>query len=150
MNSTGDLAQEAYMKRAIELAKRALGRGDTPVGSLVVRNGEVIAEGSEAVKAQMDVSAHAELIAVRDACRTLGTFDLSACTLYTTAEPCFMCSYVVRQTRISQVIIGRTTPGVGGFSSQYPILNDPQIPGWGDPPRLVFGILEIECKALHS
>jgi len=140
----------AYMRRAIALARIALANGDTPVGSLVVHKRKIIAEGVEAVKKQMDVSGHAELIAIRNACSALRTFDLSGCILCTTAEPCFMCSYAVRQTRISRVVIGRRTPRVGGISSHHPILTDPQIPGWGQPPAIVSGVLEADCFALHS
>jgi tRNA(adenine34) deaminase len=141
---------EAYMRRAISLARIALANGDTPVGSLVIRKRKIIAEGFEAVKMQVDVSGHAELIAIRNACSALQTFDLSGCTLCTTAEPCFMCSYAVRHTRISKVIIGRPTPRVGGISSLHPILTDAQIPGWGRPPDIVSGVLEAECCALNS
>lgn len=140
---------EAFMNKAIALAKIALTKGDTPVGSLVVRERKIIAEGLEAVKTTMDVSAHAELIAIRNACFALRTLDLSGCVLYTTAEPCFMCSYAVRQTRIGRVVIGRTTPMVGGISSNHPVLTDPQIPCWGRPPKIVSGVLESECTALH-
>jgi tRNA(adenine34) deaminase len=143
-------ADEAYMGRAIALAKVALANGDTPVGSLVVHKRKIIAEGFEAVKKRMDASGHAELIAIRNACFALQTFDLSGCMLCTTAEPCLMCSYAVRQTRISKVIIGRPTPWVGGISSQHPILTDARIPGWGQPPDIVYGVLESECFALHS
>ena len=141
---------EAYMRRAIGLARVALANGDTPVGSLVIHKGKIIAEGFEAVHMQLDVSGHAELIAIRNACSALQSFDLSGCTLCTTAEPCFMCSYAVRQTRISKVIIGRPTPRVGGISSLHPILTDAQIPGWGQPPDIVSGVLEAECCALDS
>ena len=138
------------MRRAIALARIALANGDIPVGSLVVDKHKIIGEGFEAVKKYMDVSGHAELIAIRNACSALQTFDLSGCTLYSTAEPCFMCSYAVRQTRISHVVIGRPTPTVGGISSHHPILIDAEIPGWGKPPDIVFGFLEAECFALHS
>jgi tRNA(adenine34) deaminase len=121
-----------------------------PVGSLVVHKRRVIAEGFESVKKHLDVSGHAELIAIRNACSALQTFDLSGCTLCTTAEPCFMCSYAVRHTRIARVIIGRPTPGFGGISSYHPILTDAQIPGWGPPPDIVSGVLEAECVAVHS
>ena len=141
---------EAYMRRAITLARIALVNGDTPVGSLVIHKRKIIAEGFEAVHMQVDVSGHAELIAIRNACSALQTFDLSGCTLCTTAEPCFMCSYAVRQTRISKVIIGRPTPRVGGISSLHPILTDAQIPGWGQQPDIVSGVLEAECCALDS
>ncbi|MGH7249151.1 MAG: nucleoside deaminase, partial [Pseudomonadota bacterium] len=79
------------MRWALELARRAMAAGDTPVGSLVVRGGAIVGEGIESVRALRDIAGHAELIALREACRTLGTFDLSACVLYTTAEPCWMC-----------------------------------------------------------
>jgi tRNA(adenine34) deaminase len=138
------------MGRAVALARIALANGDTPVGSLVVHKRKIIAEGFEAVKKHLDVSGHAELIAIRNACSARQTFDLSGCTLCTTAEPCFMCSYAVRHTRISRVIIGRPTPWVGGISSHYPILTDAQIPGWERPPDIVSGVLEAECFALHS
>lgn len=137
------------MRRAIALAEIALRNGDTPVGSLVVRETKIIAEGVEAVKKEMDVSAHAELIAIRNACLALQTLDLSGCVLYTTAEPCWMCSYAVRQTCVGKVVIGRATPRVGGISSNYPVLIDPKIPGWGQPPAIVSGVLERECLALH-
>jgi len=140
---------EAYMRRAIALARIALTNGDTPVGSLVVCERKIIAEGVEAVKKTMDVSAHAELIAIRNACLALRTLDLSVCVLYTTAEPCFMCSYAVRQTRIGRVVFGQATLRVGGISSNHPVLIDPQIPGWGQPPEIVSGVLESECRALH-
>ena len=137
------------MRRAIALAEIALRNGDTPVGSLVVRETMIIAEGVEAVKKEMDVSAHAELIAIRNACLALQTLDLSGCVLYTTAEPCWMCSYAVRQTCVGKVVIGRATPRVGGISSNYPVLIDPKIPGRGKPPDIVSEVLERECLALH-
>lgn len=147
--SRNESGHEAYMKRAIELAKIALSKGDTPVGSLTVRNGEILAEGIEAVKMRIDISAHAEMIAIRRTCRALGTLDLSGCAIYTTAEPCFMCSYAIRQTRISQVVIGRSSPHIGGLSSLHPILSDSRISCWGEPPRVVRGVLQTECETLH-
>jgi tRNA(adenine34) deaminase len=137
------------MKRAIELAKIALSKGESPVGSVTVRNGEILAEGIEAVKMGIDISAHAEMIAIRRACRALGTLDLSGCVIYTTTEPCFMCSYAIRQTRISQVVIGRPSLHVGGLSSLHPILSDSRISCWSKPPHVVRGVLERECEALH-
>lgn len=139
---------ETFMRRAIELAKIARKHGDSPVGAVVVRGERVISRGIEGVKSGTDVSAHAELAAIREACRRLRTFDLSGSVLYTTAEPCFMCSYAVRQTRISEVVIGRSTPRKGGFSSRHPILTDPEIVGWGRPPEVTCGVLEAECRAL--
>jgi tRNA(adenine34) deaminase len=139
-----------YMRRAIELARIAGANGDTPVGSLVVHKGRVISEGFEVVRKRMDISGHAELIAIRNACSALQTLDLSGCTLYTTAEPCFMCSYAVRQTHINKVIIGGPASKAGGISSHHPILRDAQIAGWGEPPDIIAGILQAECLALRA
>ncbi|MGB7515811.1 MAG: nucleoside deaminase [Candidatus Acidiferrum sp.] len=147
--SRGTSGHEAFMKRAIELAKIALSKGETPVGSLTIRNGDILAEGIEAVKTRIDVSAHAEMIAIRGACRALGTLDLSGCVIYTTAEPCFMCSFAIRQTRVSQVVIGRLSAHIGGLSSLHPILSDSRISCWSKPPRVVRGVLKRECEALH-
>lgn len=108
---------KACMKRAIELAKIALSEGENPVGSLIVRNDETLGEGIEAVKRERDISAHAETIAIRQTCRALGTLDIIGCVIYPTAEHCFMRSYAIRQTRISQVVIGRPSPHIGGLSS---------------------------------
>jgi tRNA(adenine34) deaminase len=105
------------MRRAVALARIARANGDTPVGSLVVRKGRIIAEGFEVVKKHMDISGHAELIVIRNACSELQTLDLSGCTLYSTAEPCFMCSYAIRQTRNSKVIIGGHLRLVGSARS---------------------------------
>jgi tRNA(adenine34) deaminase len=142
------VADLEFMRQAIRLAQTASDRGDAPVGSVVVRDGQVIGEGIEAVRAEKDLTAHAEVRAVQEACRRLNTLDLAACTLFTTVEPCFMCSFVLRGARISRVVIGRAAPHIGGFSSDYPILVTPNIPGWSQPPLVVSGLLEEECSAL--
>jgi tRNA(adenine34) deaminase len=148
--SAADEDIEDYMKRAIALARIAGASGDTPVGSVVVHKGRIITEGFEAVKKHMDISGHAELIAIRNACSALRSLDLCGCTLCTTAEPCFMCSYVIRQTRISKVISGGLASKAGGISSHHPILRDAEIAGWGEPPDIVAGVLESECLALRA
>lgn len=137
-----------FMRQAIRLARIALERGDTPVGSVVVCHGRLIGEGSEAVRSEKDLTAHAELRAVREACHSLNLLDLDGCTLYTTVEPCFMCSFVIRSTHLSRVVIGRLVPHIGGLSSEYPILVNPNIPNWPPPPVVVTGVLEQECGAL--
>ena len=140
---------EAYMKRAIELAKIALSKGEASVGSLTVRDGAILAEGIEAVKTEMDISAHAEMIAIRRSCRIFFFNDTATTEIYTTAEPCFMCSYAIRQTRISQVVIGRPSAHIGGLSSFHPILSDSRISCWSKPPIVVQGVLTRECEALR-
>ena len=131
---------EKHMRRCRVLAEEATSGGDAPVGSLVLRDGQVIAEGVEAVKVQTDVTAHAEIVAIRKACGALGTLDLSGATLYTTTEPCLMCSYAIRQTRISTVVIEKPTEKGGGVTSPYPILTDESFPIGGPPPEIILGI----------
>jgi tRNA(adenine34) deaminase len=135
---TGEAAEHArHMRRCLMLARRAQRQGDAPVGSLVVRDGKIIGQGIEAVKKRRDIAAHAEIEAIREAVRALGTADLSGCILYTSVEPCFMCSYAIRQTGIAQVVLGRKIAAVGGASSRYPILRASDIPGWAAPPDIV-------------
>ena len=137
---SGHSEHEEHMRRCRQLAEEAVRGGDAPVGSLVLRDGQIIAEGVEGVKAQTDVTAHAEILAVRKACAALGTLDLSGTTLYTTTEPCLMCSYAIRQTHISRVVIEKRTEQGGGVTSQYPILKDDSFTVGGPPPEIVLGI----------
>lgn len=151
MNSFGKKymrSAEYYMQRCIELARIAQRNGDAPVGALIVRDGQIIAEGVESVKARLDIAAHAEIEAIRIACQSLGTIDLGTCALYTTAEPCWMCSYAIRRAGICEVMIGAPVPREGGVTSRYPILTDREIGRWPAPPALVWSNLRDECEAL--
>lgn len=113
---------ETMMMRCNQLAKLAEIKGDAAVGSLIVRKGKIIAEGIESVKTEYDPTAHAEIIAVRLACQTLNTLDLSDCMLYTNVEPCWMCSYAIRQTKISRIVFATQNEKVGGLSSEFRVL----------------------------
>lgn len=139
----------AFMQHCIELAELALKTGDFPVGALVVRDSRIISEATEAVKANLDVTAHAELLAIRRACTTMKALNLSGCILYTTAEPCWMCSYAIRQTGVSQLIVGARVPYVGGISSKYPLLTDSEISCWSPAPSVSIGIFGEECERLR-
>ena len=141
---------EHYMQKCIDLAIIAKQQGESPVGSVIVKNGEIIAEGFEAAKAHNDITFHAEVVAIRKATSLLKSQDLSGCILYTTHEPCIMCSYVIRHTKISRVVVGIATGEIGGFSSAYPILIDSQVKRWKEHPVILVGILEAECRKLHS
>lgn len=150
MDRAAEATDVGHMRRCIELARAAHRRGDTPVGSLLVRDGRVIAEAEERVESVLDIAGHAELLAVRLGCRALGGFDLSSCALYTSAEPCFMCSSAIRQTGIARVVIGAPIPGVGGITSRYPILGASDVPGWAVPPVVVQGVMQEACEALFA
>lgn len=140
---------ESYLRRCLELAEAALAAGNVPVGALVVRAGEIIAEAQETLPRQPDVAGHAELLAVQRACRRLETLDLSDCALYSTAEPCWMCSYALRETRIGAVVYGAPVEDVGGVSSGYPLLTDAAVPGWERPPQVIGDVLRAECERLR-
>ena len=137
---------EQMMRRCLELGKLALENGDAPVGSLIVKNGEIIAEGIESVRAKNDPTDHAEIEAVRAACGKLETLDLSDCVLYTNVEPCWMCSYAIRQTQIGRVVFGSRNEKVGGFSSKFKVLRDENLKM--PRPEIVADILREECEML--
>ena len=141
---------EYYMRACLALALLARQRGESPVGSVIVHNGKIIAEGIEGGRAHRDISFHAEMEAIRHATAYLQSQDLSACIMYTTHEPCIMCSYMIRHTKISMVAAGITTGEIGGYSSHLPLLSDAGIKRWAAPPVFIAGILEQECRALHA
>jgi tRNA(adenine34) deaminase len=137
---------EEMMRRCLDLGRIALGKGDAPVGSVLTRNSEIIAEGIEAVRAKNDPTAHAEIEALRFACEKLQTLDLLGSVLYTNIEPCWMCSYAIRQARLERVVFGIRNEKVGGFSSRYQVLADGnlRLP----VPQIESGILQQECELL--
>jgi tRNA(adenine34) deaminase len=139
---------ETHMRRCLALGRAALEAGETPVGSLIVRGEAVLGEGQEGSRALLDPSAHAEVQAIRAACRNLGSLDLSGSTLYTTVEPCVLCAYVVRRAGVSRVVYGVPAGELGGATSRYAILEDPDLTGWPPPPEIVAGVLGEECLTL--
>lgn len=97
---------EAYMRRALELAAQAAEQGDVPVGCVIVRDGEIVGEGRNRREENGDATAHAELEAIRDACRRLGSWRLHRCTMYVTLEPCPMCAGGIINARVDTVRYG--------------------------------------------
>ena len=126
------------MRRCEELAQAAKLAGNTPVGALLATGHRVVAEAEEEVPAGDDPFAHAELLVVRRAVQALGRKQLPEATLYTTAEPCLLCSFAIREFGIGRVVIGSATPDIGGATSQYPVLSASDVPRWGAPPEIVW------------
>ncbi len=139
---------ESYMRRCLALAHRALAAGEVPVGAIVVRDGGVIGEGSERTRELLDPAAHAEIEALRAACRASGALDLSGATLYSTVEPCVLCAYAVRRTRIHRVVFGVHAGVLGGVSGACPLLTDVTSFAGASPPLLSGGVLAEECRRL--
>ena len=135
---------ERMMRRCIELAASAKGAGNTPVGCVITLETEIIAEAEEQSPAGSDPFAHAEILAVVAAIQAAGREKLAQATLYTTNEPCFLCSYSIREARIGRVVFSAVTPEIGGATSEYPILSARDIALWGAPPRIEKGLLAGE------
>ena len=94
------------MKEAIALARLAADKGEIPVGAVVVRNGEIIGRGYNLRESEGRATAHAEVLAIEDACRSIGSWRLSGCTLYVTMEPCPMCAGALINSRVDRVVFG--------------------------------------------
>lgn len=136
------------MRYCLELAKRAMEKGNPPVGAIVIKGNQIIGEGEEAGKSQEDITYHAEIEALRDARKHLQSVDMSDCVLYTTHEPCCMCSYMIRHHQISKIVIGSWVDFIGGASSEFPILLTENVPNWKNKPEIIQGILQKECDEL--
>ena len=97
-----------FMKRAIELSKESINSGGGPFGSVIVRNDKIISEGINRVTVNNDPTAHGEIVAIRNACKELKTFNLSNCSLYSSCEPCPMCMSAIYWSRIGKVYYANT------------------------------------------
>ncbi len=137
-----------FMEQCILLAKNAMAKGNFPVGSIVVKDNTIIGRGSEAVKSSNDVTKHAEIEAIKDALMNISAQDLENCDLYTTHEPCFMCSYVIRHYKLRTVIYGTKVDHVGGITSDLKVMLTSKVPSWGNTPEIIDNVLREECKGL--
>ena len=127
-----------YIQRCEILGKEAATKGDAPVGAVITQDDEIISEGMEAAKNKNDVTCHAELEAIRFAVKKLKTNDLSDCIIYSTHEPCIMCSYAIRFYKIKKLVYQHSVKYLGGVSSSMPLLLAQEVPPhWGDVPVIV-------------
>jgi tRNA(adenine34) deaminase len=117
---------EAWMAVALEEARAAGAVGDVPVGAVVVRDGSIIGRGRNRRELDHDPTAHAEVIALRDAARTLGHWRVSA-TLYVTQEPCPMCAGALVNARVSRLVYGCPNPKAGAVTTLFSIVTDPRL-----------------------
>ncbi len=117
-----------WMSHALELAEQAAELGEIPVGAVVVRDGVVVGRGYNRRSLDNDPLAHAEVVALRDAARNLGSWRLDECCLYVTLEPCVMCAGAIAQSRIMRCVYGADDPKAGGVRSLYQLLEDPRAP----------------------
>ena len=136
-----------FMARALELAEGAARAGEVPVGAVLVRNGEILAEGANAPIATHDPTAHAEIIALRAGGAALGSYRLGGTTLYVTLEPCAMCASAMVHARVDRVVFGAFDPKAGAAGSIVDVFSLPQLNHRVDA---FGGVRERECGALLS
>jgi tRNA(adenine34) deaminase len=136
----------ALMRLALAQAERSLATEDVPVGAVVVAaDGAVVGRGCNAREATGDPTAHAEIVALREAARAVGSWNLSGCTLAVTVEPCTMCAGAALAARVSAVVFGCWEPKTGAAGSLWDVLRDRRLP---HRVEVRGGVLADECAAL--
>ena len=132
-----------YMKRALHQAERAAAMGEVPIGCVILYKGRIIGRGFNLRKTKHTTLAHAEITAIRQACKVIGDWRLEGCTMYVTLEPCQMCAGAIVQSRLDRVVIGTDNPKAGCAGS---ILNLLEMPEFNHQCTVYRGILEEECS----
>ena len=130
--------EEKYMREAIRLAKKAAALKEVPIGCVIVHDGKIIGRGYNRRTIDKNVLAHAEIVAIRKACRAIGDWRLEECTMYVTLEPCQMCSGAIVQSRMKKVVIGCMNPKAGCAGS---VLNVLQTEGFNHQVDIESGVL---------
>lgn len=141
----------AMMQRCVALAMQAADCGEYPYAAIVCRAGEIVCESMNSVRQDRDASHHAELLAITKAYRRLNCTSLEDCTLYANAEPCALCSYAIRESRIGRVVYGLPAPLTGGMS-RWHILDDGELSDrlpevFAPPPEIVEGFMSEQIEA---
>ena len=140
-------AHEYFMRQALEQAHMAAASGEVPVGAVVVKDGQIIGRGRNCPQSLNDPSAHAEVMALREAAQALGNYRLEGCTLYVTLEPCTMCSGAMLHARVSSVVYGAAEPKTGAAGSVLNVFGYPEI---NHQTEVLRGVLAGECAALMA
>ena len=130
------------MELALQEARQAAKQGEVPVGAVIVKDGQVIAKAHNMREQWLDATAHAEVIAIREACAKLQNWRLPGCTLYVTVEPCPMCAGAIYNSRIDTVIFGCRDSRAGAVESLFNVLSHPLL---NHQPQVIGGILEDRC-----
>ena len=136
---------EYFMRLAIREAERALEHEDVPIGAVVVREGEVIGAAHNERELRQDPTAHAEILALREAAAAVGSWRVLDSVLYVTLEPCAMCAGAVVLARVPRVVYGTVDPKAGAAGSVLDVLAEPRL---NHRPQVTGGVLAGECAAL--
>ena len=138
---------EAMMAEALALARAASGRGEVPVGAVVIRDGAIVGRGGNAPILHSDPTAHAEIAALRDAGRALGNYRLPDCALYVTLEPCAMCAGAIIHARLARLVYGAADPKTGACGSVIDLFGEARL---NHHTRVTGGVLATESAMLLS
>ena len=136
---------EYFMRLALREAEVALAHDDVPIGAVVVRDGELVGAGHNERELRQDPTAHAEVLALREASRSAGSWRLLDCVLYVTLEPCAMCAGAIVLARVPRVVYGTTDPKAGAAGSVLDVLAEPRL---NHRPEVAGGLLAPECAEL--
>ena len=138
-------ADERFMQHALDLARRAAQDGEVPVGAVVVKDEQIIGEGWNQPIQSHDPSAHAEMVALRQAAQAIGNYRLTGTTLYVTLEPCVMCAGAIVHARVERLVFGAWDPKAGAVSSVYDVIAKPRL---NHVVQWTGGVLEDEAGQL--
>ncbi|HUW26547.1 MAG TPA: tRNA adenosine(34) deaminase TadA [Gallionella sp.] len=141
------MSDEIFMRAALELAREAENLGEVPVGAVVVKDGEIVGRGFNAPISHRDPSAHAEMMALRDAAQQLGNYRLAGCELFVTLEPCLMCAGAIMHARIARVVYGASDPKTGVCGSVLDVFAEQRL---NHHAEVTGGVLAEECGAMLS
>ena len=136
-----------YMRHALELAKQSQADGEVPVGAVVVKDGEIVGRGFNAPISRHDPSAHAEMMALRDAAQRLGNYRLVGCELFVTLEPCLMCAGAIMHARIARLVYGASDPKTGACGSVLDVFAERRL---NHHAEVTGGVLAEECGTMLS
>lgn len=139
------MQDEHFMEEALKEARKAFDENEVPVGAVVVLNDAIIGRGHNKREGLLDISSHAEIEALKDAARTIGSWKMEGCTLYVTLEPCLMCSGAILQSKLSRIVYGPKDIKDGGIVSKYYVFDTPCE---HERPLINSGVLEEECAAI--
>lgn len=140
-------SEEKFMKAALMQARKAEALNEVPIGCVIVQNDRIIARGYNRRNTDKSTLAHAEISAIRKACRKTGDWRLEDCTIYVTLEPCQMCAGALVQSRIKKAVIGARNPKAGSCGSVIDITGNAH---FNHQVETVYGVLEEECSEMLS
>lgn len=139
------MPNESYLALALAQARLAAEAGEVPVGAIIVFEDEIVGRGRNAVLGSNDPTAHAEIVALREAALRLSNYRLTGCELYTTLEPCSMCAGAIIHARIARLVYGAADPKAGAAGSALDVINHPKL---NHQLQLIGGVMAEECGEL--